>query len=467
MVIEFAGVRCDYLWMAGVLSCVSWGLLKAREKDDPSHGLLVALIASFAFPVWSQVDVLGQELNVRVSVGIFSLLYFGSQILVRKAVRLLISDAFVVGLFLIQMVSDLGQGSPALGTAALAWGEWCLPYLLGRLALLDWRAIRSGLVPSTIVLLLWGVAATWEAFTGANVYILLFGVEPDGGLPPAAPRWGITRAFGPSMHPIYFGVMALLMFPWSVYGVRGVFRRGYSQFLLLSPVAIAAVIIFTSSRAVIFALIVAVLVSLFVIQRKLRTPLIVASVVIVCVGMLFAKPLFEKLRKIGGEKDLRNPDTIVIDGEEKVYTGTFNRIYIFQLYSRAVASTGAFGYGSEATSTFPLNIPVAPGNVEAMKLVRAVDNAFLLILLRLGYFGLIAFSGLGLTAVFYSCSVVSMDKLKGRVFDICLSSALIGVMLTMLTVWMAFDFGFLYLWTIGMSASRRAALLKSSQAHSD
>ena len=77
-------------------------------------------------------------------------------------------------------------------------------------------------------------------------------------------------------------------------------------------------------------------------------------------------------------------------GEEKVrYSMAFNRIYVFRVYGVAIQKAGLFGFGTEAVTGFPINVPLGQQDLETLREIRTVDNAFLLMGLRFGYLGLV------------------------------------------------------------------------------
>src|SRR5262249_7842415 len=138
--------------------------------------------------------------------------------------------------------------------------------------------------------------------------------------------------------------------------------------------------------------------------------------------------------------------TVTINGKTRPYTGTRSRIYAFELYQPALMQTGLFGFGTNRTTGFPINVPLRPGDEGALMQMPTVENAYLLMALRLGWLGLAAF-GASVAAFIYS-SFQAFNGLVAkaeRAFAALLLSVFVTTALALVTVWMPHDYGFVML----------------------
>ncbi len=79
---------------------------------------------------------------------------------------------------------------------------------------------------------------------------------------------------------------------------------------------------------------------------------------------------------------------VEVDGEYEAFSGSRNRLLVWQIYGPLVLKGGPLGYGTEAVSSFPPNIPGLPTSAKARETLGIVDNSYLLIGLRFGWIGL-------------------------------------------------------------------------------
>ena len=141
---------------------------------------------------------------------------------------------------------------------------------------------------------------------------------------------------------------------------------------------------------------------------------------------------------------------VEIDGEAMVFSGTNNRFLIFSAYGDALRHAGLAGYGTKLTTGFPPNIPYLQTSRRSIEKLKYIDNAYVLLTLRFGFLGLCAFVFLMLSGIY---TAVSLRKLTpDEPFYVAVCGGLIGFAAVMMTVWMSYDFGFIYLWMLGILA---------------
>ncbi|MEL6897689.1 MAG: hypothetical protein AAFP90_16435, partial [Planctomycetota bacterium] len=149
------------------------------------------------------------------------------------------------------------------------------------------------------------------------------------------------------------------------------------------------------------------------------------------------------------------------DAEQQVYTGTLNRLFVVQIYGPLVLRGGPLGYGSQATSDFPPNIPGLPGSTRSRRILSIVDNSYILNGLRLGIVGLAIFIALIAAGVY---TAFSMRHVASTFFHPFGSQLMIGLAIGLIllaaqifTVYWAYDFAFWVLFQLGAVAGLAAS----------
>jgi type IV secretory pathway TrbD component len=199
---------------------------------------------------------------------------------------------------------------------------------------------------------------------------------------------------------------------------------------------------------------VALYLTALIVQPRLRKVLAIFITLLLLGGILGWQTILDGLHRWSGElqKPHRQQPTVVIDGERVVYSGTLTRVYLFDVYGVAMRRAGWLGFGTERTSTFPVNVPVGQQHTETLKRLPWIDNQYILLVLRFGYLGVAVFITFCLSGVFAMLMVCRRCGGRGMVFFGGLAATIVAMMLLLLTVWMPHDFGFWFLWTLGVSS---------------
>jgi len=334
---------------------------------------------------------------------------------------------------------------------ARAYAEWYMPYLLGRLAIQSFAEADSAAKVCAIVAAVLAGIAVVEAIAGTNVLELMFGQRPREGFPVDASRWGMKRAYGNCMHPIYFGVIGVLVAAWPAYLAINALRRKVSPAWLFSFPAVGVWLFATGSRGPIVAFAIAVLAASFIAVKRTRVPILAFGVAVIGFAALNLDGTFSLLEKWGNPNAKRR--VIEIADEEREQSGTLNRLNIWRVYKIAANRAGLFGFGTEAVSSFPVNVPVGPAEVKTLRQTKYIDNVYLLLTLRFGYLGVGVFSVAAVSAIVQLIMV--HRRMPGRspgILAACLAGSLLGTYAVMMTVWMPPDYGFFLVWTWGVSS---------------
>jgi len=439
---------CSLIIVAGifVISAAKGG------RQGLWYGWLLALAA---MPIWITFTFGSLTLDMRsiaCVVGVAAIFIFkepGAED--KPPLRLhgltLITDIAVVVLFLVQVYSQYRINRFGPLTAPDIARRWVLPYVVGRVYFGSVSDIRKSLPVTAKMLMGLSVMAVFEAVTKFHVVNKVLGktypiLETGEGY-----RWGLKRAQGPLDHPIFFGMMLVLLYPFAFETFREVRAgRGPKWWRLLLPTLSAAVIV-TVSRGAQISLMFTGLVTFFFQKPKWRTVIFLFVVVGGAAGYGAKAALTEFLGKLADESedDIR---LIMINGEEYEYTGTKHRQLLFVAYADAFTNCDAFGYGFEMQG-IELEEPVA-------QRFSSIDNHFIKFFLQYGHIGLSCFIIQAILSLI-NLGIVAWDvrnpaaSMAGAMFG-----ALISVTFGLLSVWFAPDFGTVWLFCVGLAGNLRS-----------
>jgi hypothetical protein len=416
-------------------------------------------LLSMLVPSWLVLDLGGLPFYFRVIAGIGGLLLVCG--LHRESFKygLLpggfgLADYSLFGLVGVHVAADLVAGSNIIIAALRAYGEWLIPYFLGRFSVLDvndWRQLGPVVVGVSAAL---GGLAVVESTTRVNPFEVVVGDRPEELAPRHAERFGIKRAFGPTTHPIFLGVLLLLLLPMHALGLASPNSR-LSLVLRAGALIVACCgALCTGSRVVILALLGGLWCGSLLAFPRWRTGLAIASVAGVLVGLVFFDRLARAADDATQESRKQLFNSVTIDGERLPHSGTLTRLYLFRLYQPALAQMGPLGYGTERLTGFPADVPFRAEDREAVELMSMIDNAYLLFLLRFGWLGVLFFTlTVGIFAAYGVClATASRGRIAGQLYS-WQAAVLLMVPLILLTVWFSHDFGFFFLWCGGCITS--------------
>jgi hypothetical protein len=158
---------------------------------------------------------------------------------------------------------------------------------------------------------------------------------------------------------------------------------------------------------------------------------------------------------------------IKIGDEEFSDSATSKRIHVVDLYRTAMGRAGLFGFGTEAVTGFPVNVPVGQQDLATLKSIWTVDNAFLLMGLRFGYAGMLCLVAVCISTAFLWLRMTIWGSLTPglRAFTAGTAGVSITMLLVLLTVWMPQDFGFWFVLTWGAAVGMNEGLPKDAGTH--
>ena len=304
------------MWFVG-LGLLTAVAIVVAWRSGPSLAVGATLFLSLLFPKWLMLDFAGTQLDLRVASGIASL---GIYCLHPQAVfrtRLLALDYLMIGMLIVHAISDIWHDGFHWGIPLRIYGEWMVPYLAGRVAIMNWQHVRSLAPFAVIVVMALSISAACESIWRWNVFESLFGIAETDGPPRNLTRWGLYRAFGPTKNQIYLGTLFLLLTPWSLFTAVLAYRRAGPKFWLAMPLATFVGIVCTGSRAPLLALIPLAYTMMCVYLQRWRKILVGIGVVATVLLALNASSVLNLLNKLGEKAAPRTP-TIKIAEEEVV-----------------------------------------------------------------------------------------------------------------------------------------------------
>jgi hypothetical protein len=446
------------VWLVTTIVCVAVGLLfyfRIGPGFAVGAGMAVALLA----PTWivAPIDVFPMDARSATAAALMIVYCFHPAGKVWS--RIGACDLAISGLVITHVASDWFNSGFDWVVPFRAYGEWALPYIAGRFALMHVNSIAFLNIWFATVAIAIGVPALAEALTSVNLWEVVFGPVDDLVARIRLPRYNfVYRAIGPTRHPIFLGIVCMLLVPWAVSLIDSEQRRRLRGLGWAALVAIVIGVASTVSRGPLLGLVVAAacMAAFYSVwARRSFAGLVVAGLLVV----MFAGPQVLHLLEKSESPTVRSK-VVEIDGELETYTGTNNRLYAVKIYGPLAIRGGALGYGTVATSSFPPNIPGLPVAATSERLLGVVDNSFILIGLRFGLIGAGLFVLLVLGAAYTAFGLARESSLvtypKGPLFLVALGSSIIGVSLEILTVFSSYDFVFWILFACGAAAGLKA-----------
>lgn len=364
---------------------------------------------------------------------------------------LMLADLIVAALAASQIYTEYTVGDLSPSTLLSTLLEWVVPYLLGRIACESIHDLRRLTTIMAWVCLGLSALAIVESVTRINVLNVLLGhagsLQGEGDI-----RWGMKRAEGPVTHPIFFGLMLVMVLPWAFEAARRAMNGDGPKWWQALPWITAAAACCPMSRGPQIGVMLCAFVVFFLRNPAHRKGLAIVAIAVSVTGAVAYRPMLHLLHVWSNERP-QAKETVVIGGAAVEYSGTNHRLLQLTVYQDAVLHAGWSGYGLMCMSTRPSRIPYVEDQLREM--FFSIDNHYLWMLLKAGYGGVTLFVLLGLTAL--KCLVKPALTLDAphSLLAAGLLATILAVMVLVTTVFFAADFGFLWLFNIGLSASLR------------
>lgn len=423
----------------------------------PVAALGTGCLISLLFPSWLKLEVLSESIDLRLATSATLLLVNVCHPRRRINWAFNGTDWCVFTLYFIHIVSDFWQDGLQPINFAKALFEWSIPYVSGRLAIQnpeDWRWLTR---VAMVVVTIFAIGSTTEAVTQVNISSTVFGKRPADRTPYHMMRAGLKRAEGPTIHPIWLGMVQVLLLPWVISGCFRAFRYDGSMWWMAVPLASICGIASTVSRGPILAAILVYYLTAALCSLNARKILIPLGFVALIFGF-FAKDEIEAQVNDWGAKNWNATlfdRQVELDGKLHTLTNVSVRRLMFKAYEPAIRQAGLLGFGSERTSTFPINVPLGSDAKNAIKEFWTIDCEYLLLLLRFGWLGVLTFT---LVGIFSTWNILHQSQFvsgQEKLFPYAVAATLIAALLTLAVEWMPHDYGYLYLWLCGVANGPR------------
>lgn len=393
-------------------------------------------------PVWINVTVGAMRLDLRTAAAVGCLIGFLVRSENSAPFRMLGSDWLVALLIFVQVLSERQVGQYGTFTIPEILRQWLLPYLLGRMFLGSTADIARAIRPLSRILSFVCLFAMFEAVTKFHPINKLLGrtyglLEQGEGY-----RMGLKRSQAMTDHPIFFGMMLVLLHPWAIEAGRRA-KAGFGpKWWRFLPWMIAGALVGSVSRGPQLSAIATAIVAFFFRNTRWRA-LLVATIIVGGLAAYGVKEvLVDEFQKVAGETE-ETAITIIINGEEELYTGTRHRVLLFKVYADAIDTAGMFGWGQQMRGI------VLEENIAER--FGSIDSHYVMFFLQRGYSGVIPFVLLQLFTLAQLGRAAWMSQgLRGS-----LSGSFFGAMAAVdagfFSVWFSPDFGTVWLFNCGLA----------------
>lgn len=422
------------------------GIILAQAK---AHGARYGLwwgwmLSVMVLPAWLNFRIGPIQFEMRSAAAATSFLGFFLFPTADAAKRWVLADVLMAILFGMQMVSQYRANDLRIYTIMDVARGWLLPYLMGRWflgSLQDIRRVLPLLCPMFVFLSVYAIVEAGIKVNPINVALgKTFGLLEQG----EGYRMGLKRAQGPLDHPIFFGMMLVMLLPWAIEAARCSREPGARRWWRFVPWLIGGALLATVSRGPQIAAIATLYVTLFFRNPRWR-PLIFGLAVSAAISMYVGKEVVQEvLGKMAGEKQ-EDVTIIMIDGEPTEYTGTQHRVLLFTVYADALKAAGYFGFGRKLEGV-QLEESIA-------ERFGSIDDHYMLFYLQHGWLGIGMFGVLALCSLYYLARLAWDVNRSTSLFAAVLFGALAGVDVLLVSVWLSPDFGSVWIFCTGLSAT--------------
>jgi hypothetical protein len=427
-------------------------------KVGPRQAVAAAALLTLLVPQWVRWDVdEGVWINVPTAITVLTLALYSFHPQATFNFRLGLCDWAILAMIGVHIASDIANDGFSISILLRAYGEWFMPYVAGRLAFQRIDDVRWALPLAAGVSLALALQGVIEAMLSLRPNLFEFLAMQERPVPKGiesnaanASRWGFKRAYGPLMHSLYFGVLQVILMPWLLYASQRMMRnrgdepsgKGWLWSIPVTAVGVAS----SLSRGPFLAIGALLYGMYWVLTPRNRMVLGVIGVVAVLATVAISGSLLDQLDALTGED--QSGQTTKSGDENVKFTSAGARKLLFTVYAHPMRHAGLLGYGTEACSSFPPDVPLN----QPVGRVKAVDNAYILFTLRFGYLGLLLFLAINVAAAWQFLSLADAASGDLKVWLAAMAGMVVTAMLMFMLVWMPQDIGFLYLFSLGASS---------------
>ena len=400
-------------------------------------------VALLLLPVWMTISIGAMRLDLRTGAAIGCLIGFLVRPEPAAPTRMTSADWIMAALIFVQVLSENAVGMMGTFTNPDILRQWLLPYLMGRMFLGSTVDLARATRPMSKILLIVCLFAMFEAVTKFHPVNKILGrtyglLEQGEGY-----RMGLKRSQVMTDHPIFFGMMMVLLQPWAIEASRRAGTGDGPRWWKAAPWLVAGALIGSVSRGPQLSAIFTGLAAIFFRNPRWRVTMLVVAFVAGAGGYAVKEILVEQLEQVAGETE-ENTRILIIDGEEELYSGTRHRVLLFKVYKDALDRAGFFGWGQQM-----LGIQLEESIAERF---GSIDSHYVMFFLQRGYSGVVPF------VILQFCTLAQLGRAAwiGRGARANMAGSLFGAMLAVdvgfFSVWFSPDFGAVWLFNCGLSA---------------
>lgn len=453
----------------GLLLIFSLIILWLAWAKGPRDAIWATIGLTFLIPTWLLLYWGGIKLELRAGIIIVLL---GCLVLhsgYRLNYRWVLLDGLVGCFAVSQLVSIWLNGFMQAGRVVDAVSAWLIPYAAGRLvSRSDGGTLHLARVAALVCIPL-AITAVVESTAAVNLYEAVLGDigsvakgkinEEDLSRKVKNEkifhRWGMKRAYGQTLQPIFFGMTLLLLFPWTVLAAWLAKQQRSPAWWRFSPYITFGAALCSASRGPLIGFLATLYFMAFFSMPKWRVNLATLAVVGVLAVFSTYELALDYVDAWADDPPRKSTSNFEIAGQSVKYSGTIHRVLLFVVYQDAMTHAGWFGFGpSYATDETPEMMKYV--DREHWEMFRSIDNYYINLVLSYGYVGCTLFLAMGLCALTYlfraRSGYTSSDPL--------VAALLFGVVPTVLILLMAetysLSFGFFWLFTLGIVGRWRA-----------
>ncbi|MGC3971363.1 MAG: O-antigen ligase family protein [Pirellulales bacterium] len=418
----------------------------ATVINGPRHAAALAFGLAMVLPNWIVREIGAILFDLRMVCALAAMTCLAMHGSTRWRLRFVWVDAVLAALVVTQLTTEALFANPTATQLVDNAVQWLIPYIFGRIV---WQTADDGERLLPIVAVCCAVLGVWSAFesiTRINPVQLAFGYV--GSLQGQTDfRWGLKRADGPLMHPIFFGMQMVLLMPFALEAARRAKAGVGPNWWRRLPWITAAGAFFSMSRGPQMALIGTVALTAAILKPKWRIPVAVPLVVFVLGVASAPDAAVDFMQRWSGEEATMSID---IRGEYYPYTGTMHRLLQVRVYEEALYNAGWLGYGSAAMGMGTTKIPFVEDHLRQM--FSSIDNHYLQFTLQNGFSGLLLFLAFCFFGIGYALRALKLRRDEFPSLAAGMAAALTSVTVLVWSVWLASDLRFPLLALVGMSA---------------
>jgi hypothetical protein len=412
----------------------------------PRVGLWAGMSLAMLVPTWVNIEFRAIEFTFLTIVSLAAIACFLTMPFSKSIRRWLWCDTLMLLLVGSQLLTFIETDGLTPSSFTLPFLGWLLPYAMGRFAIasrddLD-RMTKWLAVP---ILAIFALTA-FESLAHLNLPSAYFGRHTAD-----IRRYGLSRAFGPTGHPIYLGMMMALLMPWAIWGARLARLGTAPRWFVMLPICCALGVLSSVSRGP--ALVVIGSLGCIAFFHFHRRRVMIASVTL-AMGLMMsigADLVLEGFRAFEHQGKAERQKMVLVDGEEIEYDGTLHRILLFKVYDDAMIRGGMLGHGLIGGQS---NLSLVEGKVSAV--LQSIDNHYIIYTLRYGFLGVGLFLLIALCGSIYAAQAALDPTRPTQRFVAAQFGSIAMVSLLLFTVWFPIDFRFIWFFSLGCISAWRA-----------